>query len=112
MPYNRTNDNILQVATEIVLQISADVLVTAGLMDYLNNTLDVDQYDPANGFAYILGLLQSQPHLMAKISKFNHMMGHKLRRVGILNQRSPVMGTARVPVPTENQFISGNAAYN
>jgi hypothetical protein len=72
----------------------------------------LEQYDPANGFAYILGLLDSQPNLRAKISRFNSLMGAKLGDFGFLNRSNRVPGAARVPVPTENQFISGNAAYN
>jgi hypothetical protein len=112
IPYNPSKENIGQLTLEITLQVCGDVIATAGLMDFLNNSLDMDQYDPANGFAYILGLLDSQPNLRAKIAKFNSIMGAKLGDFSFLNGSNRVPGTARVPVPTENQFISGNAAYN
>lgn len=112
LPYNPSKCNVLQLSTEIILQISADVVCTAALMDYLNSTLSADQYDPAGGFAYMIGLIYSQPQLTQKINKLNTIIGSKLAGAINLNLGNKPMGVQRVPVPTQNQFISGNAAYN
>jgi hypothetical protein len=111
LPYNPSKCNILQLGTEIILQISADVICTAAVMDYLNNSLSADQSDPAGGFAYMIGLMYSQPQLIQKINKMNAIIGSKLSGMPYLNMNKP-MGVQRVPVPTQNQFVSGNAAYN
>lgn len=112
LPYKPSADNVLQLGTEVVLQIAADVIITAGLMEYLNNYLTQDQMDPSGGFAYIIGLLTSQPSLMAKIGRLNLLISQKLKLVTFSNIGNSPMGVSRVPVTTENQFISGNAAYN
>lgn len=113
LPYSKSKMNVMQLSAEIILQISADVICTAAIMEYLNNSLPADQYDPSNGFAYLLGLLSSQPNLIGKISKLNSIIGSKLGNIAILKRdKNQDMGAPRVPVSTENQFISGNAAYN
>jgi hypothetical protein len=49
LPYDPSKCNALQLGTEIILQISADVIVTAALMDYLNNSLSATSTIPAVG---------------------------------------------------------------
>lgn len=112
LPYSPSKCSALQLGTEIILQISADVICTAALMDYLNNSLSADQYDPSGGFAYMIGLIYSQPQLVQKINKLNSIIGSKLSGIVNLNTGNKAMGVQRVPVVTQNQFISGNAAYN
>lgn len=112
MPYNPAKCNVLQLGTEVLLQISADVICTAAVMDYMNSALSADQYDPAGGFAYMIGLIYSQPNLIAKVGKLNSILGEKLGGISFLNMPNKPMGVQRVPVPTQNQYISGNAAYN
>lgn len=112
LPYKPDRCNALQLGAEIILQISADVICTAALMDYLNNSLSADQYDPSGGFSYMIGLIYSQPQLVQKITKLNAIIGSKLSSMMYLNGGNKAMGVQRVPVVTQNQFISGNAAYN
>jgi hypothetical protein len=81
-------------------------------MDYLNNSLSADQYDPSGGFAYMIGLIYSQPQMVHKINKLNSIIGSKMMGIPFLNNGPKPMGVQRVPVTTQNQFISGNATYN
>lgn len=118
VPYSHMADNVFQLSAEIILQIAGDVICTAAIMDYLSNSLPSDQYDPAGGFAYMLGLLDSQPNLRKKVGQLNALISGTLSNTLGLKMAPDNFHTfgasaaQRVPIPSENQYISGPPTNN
>lgn len=54
---------------EIIAQITLGGVVTAGVVSFLDNYLDVDSQDPTSGIGYTLGYIYSQKTLVTKIDR-------------------------------------------
>lgn len=63
----KSGTDLLETAAEVLLQFTADALLTAAVVKFLIN-LDLDKQDPTAGFAFVNSMLISQPNLNAKVS--------------------------------------------
>lgn len=63
----KSGTDVLETSAEVLLQFSADALLTAAMVKVLI-TLDLDMQDPTSGFAFVNALILSQPNLNTKLS--------------------------------------------
>lgn len=61
-----TTEELLWLSAEVVLQVIANGLITAGVVKVLDK-LDSSMADPTGALAYTLALQESQPQLLSKI---------------------------------------------
>ena len=66
-----TQEDLLMNFVEVIAQISLGGVVTAGVIAFLDQTLAIENQDPTNGIGYTLGVIYSQPNLIAKIQSLS-----------------------------------------
>jgi hypothetical protein len=99
---------VLQLLGEIVLQIGVGSLATAVYFDATRRFGNVGS-DPSRGFAFYLGMMSSQPNLIAKVQKLS-MSARDLfayyTHTSVQKSSGPVM-TMRNPNDNDSFFVTG-----